>query len=142
MLLLEEEQEGARGYLTTTIGQQKAGACDFVILEQKNAGRWRGIEGETGHGFLNGELAQARFPRRQAARRRGPVVLEHPGREYRDFVIVHPSTDALAGRRGVSSQLLSVARKYVCRVNGWTFWEYKLPGQDRWQILKSLRRSA
>jgi hypothetical protein len=27
-------------------------------------------------------------------------------------------------------------------VNGWTFWEYKLPGQDRWQILKSLRRSA
>jgi len=27
-------------------------------------------------------------------------------------------------------------------VNGWTFWEYKLPGQDRWQIPKSLRRSA
>jgi Restriction Enzyme Adenine Methylase Associated/Protein of unknown function (DUF2924) len=27
-------------------------------------------------------------------------------------------------------------------VNGWTFWEYKLPGQDRWQILKSLRRGA
>jgi hypothetical protein len=27
-------------------------------------------------------------------------------------------------------------------VNGWTFWEYRLPGHDRWQILKSLRRNA
>jgi hypothetical protein len=27
-------------------------------------------------------------------------------------------------------------------VNGWTFWQCKLPGQDRWQILKSLRRST
>jgi Protein of unknown function (DUF2924) len=26
-------------------------------------------------------------------------------------------------------------------VNGWTFWQCKLPGQDRWQVLKSLRRS-
>jgi hypothetical protein len=27
-------------------------------------------------------------------------------------------------------------------VNGWTFWECRLPGQDRWQMLKTLRRSA
>ncbi|MBS0422358.1 MAG: DUF2924 domain-containing protein [Proteobacteria bacterium] len=27
-------------------------------------------------------------------------------------------------------------------VNGWTFWEYRLPGQSRWNALKDLRRST
>jgi hypothetical protein len=27
-------------------------------------------------------------------------------------------------------------------VNGWTFWEYRTPGHQRWQVLKSLRQSA
>ncbi len=27
-------------------------------------------------------------------------------------------------------------------VNGWTFWECRLPGQGGWQVLKALRRST
>jgi hypothetical protein len=27
-------------------------------------------------------------------------------------------------------------------VNGWTFWECRLPGQGGWRIIKALRRSA
>ncbi|HJX10498.1 MAG TPA: DUF4357 domain-containing protein [Candidatus Binatia bacterium] len=27
-------------------------------------------------------------------------------------------------------------------VNGWTFWECRLPGKGSWQMIKSLRRSA
>jgi hypothetical protein len=27
-------------------------------------------------------------------------------------------------------------------VNGWTFWECRLPGQAAWQIIKALRKSA
>ena len=27
-------------------------------------------------------------------------------------------------------------------VNGWTFWEYRFPGQSGWKILKSLRKSG
>lgn len=47
----------------------------------------------------------------------------------------------LQGRRfdSLSAAAISITGNPV---NGWTFWECKLPGQDRWQILKSLRRSA
>jgi hypothetical protein len=47
----------------------------------------------------------------------------------------------LQGRRfdSASAAAMSITGSPV---NGWTFWECKLPGQDRWQILKSLRRSA
>jgi len=27
-------------------------------------------------------------------------------------------------------------------LNGWTFWECRLPGQGGWKIIKALRRSA
>jgi hypothetical protein len=45
----------------------------------------------------------------------------------------------LQGRRfdSASAAAMSITGNPV---NGWTFWECKLPGQDRWQILKSLRR--
>jgi hypothetical protein len=47
----------------------------------------------------------------------------------------------LQGRRfdSLSAAAISITGNPV---NGWTFWECKLPAQDRWQILKSLRRSA
>ena len=47
----------------------------------------------------------------------------------------------LKGRRfdSASAAAMSITGNPV---NGWTFWECKLPGQDRWQILKSLRRRA
>jgi len=27
-------------------------------------------------------------------------------------------------------------------VNGWTFWERRLPGQSEWKIIKALRKAA
>jgi hypothetical protein len=54
---------------------------------------------------------------------------------------VHSGALVLQGQRfdSPSAAAMSIT---ASAVNGWTFWEYKLPGQDRWQILKSLRRSA
>jgi hypothetical protein len=57
--------------------------------------------------------------------------------------LAHVKSGALVsqGQRfdSASAAAMSITRSPV---NGWTFWECRLPGQDRWQILKSLRRSA
>ena len=36
-----------------------------------------------------------------------------------------------------SSAAVSITKNAV---NGWIFWECKIPGQDRWQLIKNLRK--
>ena len=47
----------------------------------------------------------------------------------------------LGGRRydSPSAAAMSITETPV---NGWTFWEYRFPGQSGWKILKSLRKSG
>lgn len=47
----------------------------------------------------------------------------------------------LSGKRydSPSAAAMSITGKPV---NGWTFWEYRLPGQTGWKIMKSLRKSG
>jgi hypothetical protein len=63
----------------------------------------------------------------------------HKGRTY--LARVNSGALVLQGQRfnSPSAAAMSITGNAV---NGWTFWEYKLPGQDRWQILRSLRRST
>jgi hypothetical protein len=63
----------------------------------------------------------------------------YKGKQY--LARVNSGALVLMGRRfdSPSAAAMSITGSPV---NGWTFWEYKLPGQHRWQILKSLRQSA
>jgi len=54
---------------------------------------------------------------------------------------VEGSALALNGKRydSLSAAAISITNSPV---NGWTFWECRLPGQGAWKIIKALRKSA
>ena len=98
--LLQKNQERARADLAAVVGHQKAGAGDLVILEQKDAGFPRLVEGKLVHGFLYCQFAQIRFARRHGIRRRRLLVVRKgAGGAHRDLVGLNPLAQFLAGRR-------------------------------------------
>ena len=61
----------------------------------------------------------------------------HKGLEYRG--VVKDGALVLNGNRFSSSS--SAARSITNNsVNGWIFWECKMPGQDRWRLMKNSRK--
>ena len=62
---------------------------------------------------------------------------EYKGRQFK--AVVEAGALVLNGKRfeSPSSAAMSVTESAV---NGWVFWECKLPGQSSWKLIKSLRR--
>ena len=62
---------------------------------------------------------------------------EYKGREFK--AAVEAGALVLNGKRfdSPSSAAMSVTESAV---NGWVFWECKVPGQSSWKLIKSLRR--
>ena len=48
----------------------------------------------------------------------------------------------LQGRRHDSPSAAAMAVTNGTPVNGWTFWECRLPGQTAWRVIKRLRKEA
>lgn len=97
--LLQEKQEGASTNLAAVVWNEKAGAGDFVILEQEYAGFLRLVERKVVHGFLNRQFAEIGFACcRGTCRKRLLVMLEGAGRAYLYLITFNPSGQFLAGR--------------------------------------------
>jgi hypothetical protein len=53
-----------------------------------------------------------------------------------------PLDELPAGRLSPMRRLwMGVLRGYLIVVNGWNFWECKLPGESTWRVMASLRDS-